>query len=100
MNNIKKTLTKEDVWGCYDNQSGKLFGGMIIARGIPASYGEVKCPVWGDVLPYKSVTIECAVEQWPEVEYWLDYVLGGGSVSKVRYTESSTMYARADYQCW
>ena len=47
-----KTLRKDDVWGIYDDKVGKrVKNGMVIAR------SEERCPIFKDIIPYKSVTL-------------------------------------------
>jgi hypothetical protein len=89
----KMKLTKEDVWGKYDDKAHKLSNGMIIAR------GEEKCPIFKDKLPYKSVTVVCKPEEEEEVCYWLDYVHGGG-ISKRKVLEDGKIAIRSNYMCW
>lgn len=109
-------LTKDDVWGKVDEDAFQLLTkGMIVARGLPPvdqyfsledkerivkqTYPSI-CPVWGDELPYKSVTAICDADQVEEVSYWLEYVHGGGSVSEIRDLPIGKVALRSDYQCW
>ena len=113
-------LTQEDVWGELDHETLKLkTKGMIVARGLPPADKDDRyafsveqrlaliaqtyptiCPVWGDELPYKSVTVVCANDQVEEVSYWLEYVHGGGSVSDIRDLDGGRVALRSDYRCW
>jgi hypothetical protein len=87
-------LKMEDVWGKYDEEKHEMIHyGMIVAR------AEVKCPIFKDKLPYKSVTVVCNPEEEGEVEYWLSYVHGGG-VSKRKELKDGKIALRSDYQCW
>ena len=87
-------IQKVDVWGEYDHaKSERISKGMIVAR-----YGE-KCPYFNDILQYKSVTILCDLNQESEVEYWIMYVMGGGSSMRIELPNSKVAL-RADYQCW
>lgn len=90
----KKTLTKEDVWGKFNEKFEKISNGMIVAR-----YND-KCPVFKDIIPYKSVTVVCKPEEEHEVIYWLGYVQGGDCVSKRAELKNGNIALRADYQCW
>jgi hypothetical protein len=74
-----KKLTKDDVWGKWDEVANKkIDNGMLVAYGC----GEhASCPIWGDIIPYKSVTVVGPIEQEQEIRYWLEYVHGGGSVA-------------------
>lgn len=108
------SLTKEDVWGEFDIATMTLTPGMVVARGLPkvdeyfsqADFDRVTaqltnvCPVWGDVLPYKSVTVICPVELQDEVEGWLAYVHGADCVSQTKRLENGKVAIRSDYQCW
>jgi hypothetical protein len=102
-----KQLTKDDVWGKYDEiNHRRIDDGMLVARGY-GSYFTGKphfnpiCPIWGDELPYKSVTVVGPIEQEQEIRYWLEYVHGGGSVSKRKVVEDGKKVAlRSDYMCW
>lgn len=89
-------LTKEDVWGKYDLDTGtRIHKGMIVAR------SKEVCPHFGDTVPYKSVTVVCDAPQEAAVSYWLDYVQGGNSISdRKELLEGKQVALRADYQCW
>lgn len=112
-------LTMDDVWGTFDDDNHKLISrGMIVAQGYgggwidgstgPAAYEKWKaaiqvsdiCPVWKDKLPYKSVTVICKKAQQSEVEYWLEYVHGGGSVEKWQELPFGKVAIRSNYKCW
>lgn len=55
---MERTLTKEDVWGKFDEETHeKLSDGMIVSR-----TGEI-CEIFGDEVPYKSVTVICDSDQ-------------------------------------
>lgn len=88
-------LKQEDVWGEYDPVLGvKVSEGMIVAR------TDDTCPIFGDKVPYKSVTVVCNEEQKQEVTYWLEYVHGANSVSSVKEIEDNNVAIRSDYMCW
>ena len=90
------TLYKDDVWGAYDVDNHKrLSNGMIVAR------SEDKCYIFKDVVPYKSVTIVFDAKEYneEEVEYWLEYVQGGDSISN-RKEANGKVALRSDYHCW
>ena len=95
---VAKTLTKDDVWGVYDIDKGKrVSNGMIVAR------EDDKCPIFKDIVPYKSATLVCKLEQEYDVEYWSDFVQGGGSVSdrkELKGKDKGMVALRTDYQCW
>ena len=102
-----------DVWGEYDENHNKVSSGMIVARGIPydgnseegkaliekTGYPNV-CPVLGDTLTYKSVSIICEPEQVNAVVYWLEYVHGGNCISREGRTKDGKYFLRSDYMCW
>lgn len=89
-----KNLTKEDVWGTFDDNHERISWGMIVAQ------NEQTCPIFGDVVPYKSVTVICRPNQVEEVQYWLEYVHGGGSISHATTLENGDMAIRSNYMCW
>jgi len=109
-------LTKEDVWGKFDMETMTLVDqGMVVARGLPKVDGNYfteaerqriiakipdVCPIWEEVLPYKSVTVVCDAAQREEVESWLAYVHGGGCVDKIKELENGKIAIRSDYMCW
>lgn len=102
-----KKLAKEDIWGHYDEQTHKMLDyGMIVARGCGEPDGKITskcpdfCPVWKERLSYKSVTAICDKEQQREVEYWLEYVNGGDSISKTKDLDNGKVAIRSNYMCW
>lgn len=100
MANTKTTLTKEDVWGMYDASTNKVTGGMIIARGMPSRIADSKDPIFGGVLPYKSVIVKVDnASLTDEVAYWLDYVLGPNCITD-QLVKDGVTYIKAEYQCW
>ena len=108
-----KKLTKEDVWGTFDANHKLVHRGMIVAQGMPSNMNpaekkkiqdEIKvsdvCPVWKDILPYKSVTVVCDVKQRDEVIGWLSYVHGGDCIAQEKALSKGMYAIRSDYQCW
>ena len=106
-------LTQEDVWGKWSEAPmKKLSDGMIVAQGYPMSKKEYDnhprkedfrpriCPVWKDVVPYKSVTVICQKEQQQEVEAWLIYVHGGNCIEKSKELDGGRVAIRSNYMCW
>ncbi len=90
---IAQKLTKEDVWGKWDKDLNNIHKGMILAK-----YNDT-CPIWGDKIPYKSVTVLTKADQVEEVSYWIEYVHGADSISAVK--DVGQMIAiRSDYTCW
>jgi len=92
-------VTKEDVFGKFDETHTRIDNGMIVAR------QDQVCPIWGDVLPYKSVTVvipELGVHDGiiGDVEYWLTFVHGGDNISKRRSMPDGTVAIRSNYTAW
>lgn len=58
------------------------------------------CPVWGDVLPYKSITVIVDKADLASASDACEYVHGGGSVRKTRNLPDGKVAIRSDYQCW
>lgn len=88
-------ITKEDVWGKFNSDyTIKLSSGMIVAN-----YNEV-CPIFGDIVPYKSVTVICDEDQLDDVSYWLEYVHGADSISDIKHIDGGKMAIRSNYMCW
>ena len=122
MNRDEKYLgiSMNDVFGkMTDPTSGeykRLTNGMIVARGLPYSENSPeakqiqeatvvepipqRCPILGDLLPYKSVSVICEEKDLTAVTYWLEYVQGGGSVSIVQPTSDGKIFIRSNYTCW
>lgn len=89
------TVEKESVFGTFcEKSSSMLDSGMILAR------NETVCPVWGDVLGFKSTTLICPPEDYDSVVYWCEYVNGAGSVSKTKTLDDGRIALRSDYMCW
>ena len=88
------TLTKEDVWGEYDDDYRMINPGMIVARS-----GDT-CPIFGDEVPYKSVTVVCLPEQEADVTYWLEHVHGSDCLNGRANLKSGRIALRSDYMCW
>ena len=94
-----KTLTQEDVWGRYNMETHtRESKGMIVASSCEG-YPDI-CPVWGDKMLFKSVTVICDIEQQTEVAYWLEFVHGGNSITKSKILDNGKIAFRSDYQCW
>jgi hypothetical protein len=100
-------LTKEDVWGKHEMENEFvpkipliwIHKGMLVATSHDDGFPSI-CPIWKDRLPYKSVTVVCNMEQEEEVSYWLEYVHGGGSISRRKELPDGKLALRSDYQCW
>lgn len=87
-------LTKEAVWGKFDENYEMVDCGMVIGR------SDQKCPVFGDMIPYKSVTIMCTKDQEAEVLYWIDYVQGVNAISARMEIGANQVALRANYMAW
>jgi len=107
------SLTKEDVWGekgrpplaphvpngWPERPSLKNPRGRIVQNSIPRDEDHV-CPIWGDILGPKDVTVVCHEDEADEVEYWLEHVHGGGCVVDYRDLPDGMVAMRSEYQCW
>ena len=87
-------ITQEDVWGKWLNPQTKVHNGMVAAK-----TGD-KCPVWGDKVPYKSVTVICASDLREQVAYWLEFVHGSDCIANVCDLDNGRVAFRSDYQAW
>lgn len=103
-----------DVWGVFDlNEMKMKYKGMIVARGLGktnkyftqeqkdkalAEIPEV-CPIWGDTLPLKSVTVICNADQESIVTHWLHHVHGAYCVSSRLELKDGRIAMRSDYMC-
>lgn len=87
-------IQKADAWGDFDHDTfKKLSDGMIVAR------ADDICPVFGDEVPYKSVTVICNKDDYDEVCYWLEYVHGGDCISNEKTLPDGRIGIRSDYRC-
>ncbi len=120
-NEAYQGIYMKDVWGettGSDDPRGshkRVTNGMMVARGLPYKEGSPealkiqqdslapvlpqRCPVLGDLLPYKSVSIICEQKDYNAVTYWLEYVHGGGCISNQKETKDGKIFIRSDYQC-
>ena len=100
-------LTMEDVWGKHEMETEFIpkipivwiHHGMLVATSHEDGLPKI-CPIWKDELKYKSVTVVCNKDQEEEVSYWLEYVHGGGSISRRKELPENKVALRSDYQCW
>lgn len=108
---MKNTLTKDDVWGTFDENYNLLTRGLIVAQGFGGEPSKLKeweeklkvksvCPIWKDKLPYKSVTVVCEEEQLSDVINWLSYVHGGDCISRELKLPNGKFALRSNYTCW
>lgn len=94
-NQPNNKLTKEDVWGKYDEKThSMLTNGMIVAR------TKEKCPIFKDIVPFKSVTVVCDEKDQNEVSYWLSYVHGGDCIEMTKSLPGGKIAIRSNYMCW
>lgn len=115
---IFQGITKDDVWGEYTEigdprgSHKKISQGMITAQGIPYEPDSPEgielskkigvpaiCPMTKSTLPYKSVNVVCKKEKQQAVEYWLEYVHGGGCVEFTVAVEGDRVLIRSNYMC-
>ena len=88
-------LTKNDVWGEYDINTF-----TVISKGMKVAEHGDRCPIFNDILPYKSVTVVCEQHEQHEVEYWLQYVHGGGCIAQRAELTDGRIAYRSNYMCW
>jgi hypothetical protein len=58
------------------------------------------CPIWGDKLPYKSITIVVDAADQDDAESCCAYVHGGDCVEKTRVLPDGRVAIRSNYMCW
>lgn len=100
-------LTQDDVWGKTEMESEFIpkipvkwiHHGKLVATSHDDGLPKI-CPIWKDELRYKSVTVICNKQEASDCEYWLEYVHGGGSVSKRKELPGGKIAFRSDYQAW
>ena len=95
---MELTLSKEDVFGHWTEDHQKIDDGLVISRGTYEN--PPTCPIWGDKVPWKSVTIVCTKEQVGEVEYWCVFVHGGDCISKIKHLGDNKVAIRSNYMAW
>ncbi len=87
-----------DVFGkSKDDGTVRIDDGMVVAYG--RGDVKVKCPIFGDILPYKSVTVVCTQEQYPGVLQHLMNAHGGEHAGE-RVLSDGRIAIRSDYQAW
>lgn len=72
---------------------------VAIGRSYPEDNNDV-CPVWGDRLPWKSVTVVVDAEDEADAIFCLECCHGGASVSRRKVLDDGRVALRSDYQCW
>ena len=88
-------ITKDDVFGRWtEDHRTKVHDGMVVHR-----QGE-KCSYFGDVVPYKSVTVVCPDALLEQVSYWLEYVHGCDCISRIESLGDGRTAVRSDYMAW
>lgn len=92
-----RKIQKRDVFGYTDPATGERHKGMLVAFGKPDK--SVVCPIFGDVVPFKSVTVACKPEELSDVLHWLAYVHGGEHSADIEL-EDGRIAIRSDYQAW
>ncbi len=92
---VAEDITKEDVFGKWtEDHCTKVHDGMVVAR------SEERCPRFGDVVPYKSVTVVCPDVLLEQVSYWLEYVHGCDCISRIESLGDGRTAVRSDYMAW
>lgn len=91
---VASGITKDDVWGVYDESYNRIKEGMVIAR-----TGQ-RCVVYDEILPFKSVVIKCKKDQYSAVAFWIEYVHGFECIQGTLENADGTVYIRSDYMCW
>ena len=85
-----KILKKEDVWGDFSKES----------RGMRVAVTGEKCPIFEDMVEFKSATFVVPKELEEEAIYWIEFVYGGNCITKRKVIDNSMVALRGDYQCW
>jgi len=99
-------ITKEDVWGKWDENHNKVSDGMVVANHNYGGFDEAKCrsvkrcPVFKSFIGYKEVTVVCDKDQIEEVLFWLDYVQGAGSFLRAKPLKNGKAAIRSQYTAW
>ena len=102
-----RKITQEDVWGKVKESHWKndvliptrrISKGLIVASSMKG-FPDI-CPIWRDKVPFKSVTVVCRKEDEGDVAYWLEFVHGGGSISRRKKLPKGKVALRSDYQAW
>ncbi len=92
---VAEEITKEDVFGKWtEDHRTKVHDGMVVAR------HDQRCPHFGDVVPYKSVTVVCPDVLLEQVSYWLEYVHGCDCISRIESLGDGCTAIRSDYMAW
>lgn len=91
-------LAEEDpmwVWRS-DNDGNKLF---IVASGY-CDEPYPTCPIWGDQLGYKDVTVVVPAMAMSEAVFSLEYNHGAECVTRTKLVKDGMVAIRSAYQCW
>ena len=94
---MTERLTKEDVFNTdrfivADDRHGGYDEKNLQSRG--------RCPIFGDFVDLKSVTVVCTKEEAWEVETQLTYQHGANSVSQYKELDDGRVAMRSDYMAW
>lgn len=95
---VETKFTKDDVFGHWTEDHKKIDDGMVVARGHHEN--DVICPIFGDVIPWKSVTVVCDEDDVAEVEYWCVFVHGGDCFSAYKDLPDGKVAIRSNYMAW
>jgi len=94
---MPEPLTKEDVFNTdrfivADCRHGGYDDKKLQSKG--------RCPIFGDFVDWKSVTVVCTKEEEWEVETQLTYQHGANSVSQYKELDDGRVAMRSDYMAW
>jgi len=103
-------IQSEDVFGKENEESDH---GMVVAIGYPPigtwfskeEYNKLikevpdVCPVWGDHMQWRSVTVICKEEDEVDVQCLLAMTHGGG-INRYKKLTDGRIALRSDYQAW
>ena len=112
---VAETITKEDVWGKWTEARWKNGGqgkpipsikedewipAVKVHSGMVVAITDEVCPIWKDTLEFKDATIVCPTELCEEVAYWIEFVKGADSITKVKKLKDGKTAFRCEYTCW
>ena len=59
-----------------------------------------RCPVFHDLIPWKSWTVIVPLEHEQDAMYWLDYIHGADSVTWRKQVDHRSVALRSNYMAW
>lgn len=90
-------VVHSDVFGKFNEDHERIDDGMVVVYGKGDK--KVRCPIFKDVVPYKSVTVVCKQEQLQGVLQHLMNAHGGPHAFK-KDLPDGRIAIRSDYQAW